>query len=204
MKTRQSSFLSIIVVGFSLMTCLSSLAESRVKTPPPLDIGAQFVASGWMGDGEQGEMYIKLIQGSKENPHSAPVCIKVIYTTPGPKQWAGIYWQNEPNNWGDKPGTSFKGYGYTNVTFWIRGDKGGEIVRFIAGGIESDGKKYKDSFKVSTGQVVLKKEWTQYNINLKGHDLSSVIGGFAFTVSVSENPEGIVFYLDDIRYENID
>ena len=204
MKVISKKLLLSLAIGMTLVACLNSSAESQEEAPKPLDIGTQFVASGWMGDGELGPPYVTLSQGSKENPHSKPVCIKVTYMSPGAKdKWAGIYWQNKPNNWGDQPGENLTKFGYNALTFWARGDKGGEVLRFIAGGIDTPGKPYKDSFKVDTGLIALEQDWKQYTIDLEGQDLSSVIGGIAWASGFFDNPEGLIFYLDDIRYERI-
>jgi hypothetical protein len=47
----------------------------------------------------------------------------------------------------------------------------------------------------------LNKEWTQYTIDLKGKDMSYVIGGFVWAGNLDNNPEGATFYLDEIKYE---
>ncbi|NIM13974.1 MAG: hypothetical protein GTO45_18165 [Candidatus Aminicenantes bacterium] len=171
------------------------------KKGEPLDVWAKFTAAGWMGDGEYGEKYIQLAEAWKENPHSAPLCIRITYT-PGPKKgWAGIYWQNEPDNWGDEPGDNLQKIGYKKLTFWARGENGGEVVEFKAGGINAPGKAYRDSFEVNLGKVVLEKTWKQFTIDLEGQDLSSVIGGFCWVASRAANPKGLTFYLDDIYYK---
>ncbi|MGD2087151.1 MAG: hypothetical protein PVH61_13290 [Candidatus Aminicenantes bacterium] len=174
--------------------------QEREKKRVPFDIWAKFIAAGWLGDGEYGEKYVQLFEAWKQNPHSPPICIKIVYH-PGPKGWAGIYWQNKPDNWGDQPGENFQKMGYKKLTFWAKGEKGGEVVEFKAGGINAPVKKYRDSFEVSLGKVVLKKTWKQYIINLENEDLSSVIGGFCWVTSKTANPEGLTFYLDDIYYE---
>ena len=46
----------------------------------------------------------------------------------------------------------------------------------------------------------LTNEWTQYNIPLRNADLSSVIGGFCWAANVNANPNGLTFYLDDIKF----
>jgi len=51
------------------------------------------------------------------------------------------------------------------------------------------------------GPVTLKPEWARYEIDLAGKDLSSIIGGFMFVASAKRNPQGFVFYLDDIYFE---
>lgn len=42
-----------------------------------------------------------------------------------------------------------------------------------------------------------------YAIDLKGQSLDNVIGAFAWIARKSDNPTGLVFYLDDISYEGI-
>ncbi|MCK5056365.1 MAG: hypothetical protein KAT34_06910 [Candidatus Aminicenantes bacterium] len=166
----------------------------------PFDVASRFSASGWMGDGESGTKYVQLIKACKINPYSTPYCIKITYT-PGPKKWAGIYWQNKPNNWGDFRGEDFSRAGYKKLTFWARGENGGEVVEFKAGGINAPGKNHRDSFEVSSGKVVLERTWEQYTLNLESEDLSCVIGGFCWVASRAANPDGLTFYLDDIYYD---
>ncbi len=189
-------FSAIVFVFFNLI----SLGQAQTKKSEPLDVWAKFVASGWMGDGELGTKYIQLFEACKENPHSVPICIKIVYK-PGPKGWGGIYWQNKADNWGDFKGEDFSRARYKKITFWARGEKGGEVVEFKAGGINAPGKKYRDSFEVILGKVVLESNWRRYTLNLEGKDLSSVIGGFCWVASGSSNPDGLTFYLDDIYYE---
>ena len=197
---RERKSIIFYVVFFTLcVTFAASPGGKGAQNPQPFDVLSKFYAAGWMGDGEQGTKYVQLFEAWEKNPHSAPVCVKIIYN-PGPKGWAGIYWQNKPNNWGDKPGKNLKKYGYKKLTFWAKGEKGGEMVEFKAGGISS-GKKYADSFEVSTGKVILGKEWKQYTLDLEDEDLSSAIGGFCWVASKSGNSRGLTFYLDDVYYD---
>ena len=165
-----------------------------------IDVASKFCPSGFMGDGEQGNRFITYLGASTENPYSGTTCIKIQYK-PGPVMWGGFYWQNKPGNWGDKQGENYTGENYTKVTFYAHGKNGVEVVEFKAGGIKAAGKKYNDSFESSLGKVTLEKNWKAYEINLKNMDLSSVIGGFCWVVSATDNPEGVTFYLDDIKYE---
>ncbi len=165
------------------------------------DVLARFTASGWMGDAEQGQTYLQLEEASKENPHSGPSCVKVVYAKPGPLRWAGVYWQHPADNWGDSPGMDFQAEGYARLTLWARGRSGGEVVEFKAGGIRTPGKTYHDSFSASTGKVTLSDQWQRFAIDLRGADLSSVIGGFCWVASASSNPNGLTFYIDDVFYE---
>ena len=155
-----------------------------------------YIPSGWMGD--YGD--IKFDDKYMQNPHSGTTSIRIEYNNKATQgaRWAGIYWQNPPNNWGTRPG----GYDLTGakkLTFWARGDKGGErIEEFKIGGITGE---YADSDVSGIGPVVLTQEWQQYTIDLEGKDLSSISGGFCWATNLDVNPEGATFYLDDIKYE---
>ena len=75
------------------------------------------------------------------NPHSGKTCLKVDYTASD--NWGGVVWQNPANNWGDKAG-GWNLTGAKKLTFWARGDKGGEVVTFLFGLIGKD-KTYHDT-----------------------------------------------------------
>jgi hypothetical protein len=155
-----------------------------------------YIPSGWMGD--YGD--IGLDKAYKQNPHAGDTCLRIAYNAKAAQgaRWAGIYWQNPANNWGDVDG-GFDLSRATKLTFWARGEKGGErIEEFKAGGITG---KFSDSDSASIGPIVLNKDWTEYAIDLKGKDMSYVIGGFCWATNADVNPEGATFYLDDIKYE---
>ena len=155
-----------------------------------------YIPSGWMGD--YGD--IKMNDQAADNPHSGTTCIQFIYSAKKSQSqgWAGVYWQNPANNWGNKKG-GFDLTGMTKLTFWARGAKGGErIEEFKVGGIMGE---FSDSDSATIGPVILNKEWTQYTIDLKGKDMSYVIGGFCWSANVDNNPEGATFYLDEIKFE---
>ena len=154
-----------------------------------------FIPSGWMGD--YGD--ITLDENWQENPHSGETCIKITYSAKATQgnRWAGIYWQNPANNWGTVDG-GFDLTGASKLTFWARGEKGGEKAEFKVGGIRN---RYSDSAVAGLGPVVLSKEWRKYEIDLKGKDMSYIIGGFCWVTNQVSNPEGCTFYLDDIKYE---
>ena len=159
-------------------------------------INNHFIPSGWMGD--YGD--IRYDAGSSDDPYLGNSCIKIIYSGKGSQgaRWAGIYWQNPANNWG----TVDAGFDLSKaekLTFWAKGEKGGErIEEFKVGGIMGE---YSDSDLAVIGPVILTPEWKQYTIDLKGKDMSYIIGGFVWATNVDVNPEGATFYLDEIRFE---
>ena len=159
--------------------------------------GNHFIPSGFMPDGK----CLVLTDTWTENCHSGSSCIKIAYDVACSKaaaKWAGVYWQNPANNWGNRKG-GFDLNGATKLTFWAKGEKGDErIEEFKMGGVTGD---YPDTDTAMIGPVVLTKEWKEYTIDLRGKDLSYVSGGFAWSTNTDVNPESCTFYLDDIKYE---
>jgi len=163
------------------------------------DKGAQgnhFIPSGWMGD--YGDLRIE--DGNTIDPADGKTSIKWTYSGAAKQgaNWAGCFWQNPANNWGDKLG----GYdltGYKRLTFWAKGQKGGEsIAEFKVGGITGE---HGDTDSQSIGPVELTKEWKKYTIDLADKNLSKIVGGFAWSASRDNNPDGFVIFLDEIRFE---
>ncbi len=111
-------------------------------------------------------------------------------------QWAGIVWQSPEGDWGDKDG----GYdikGASKLSFWAKGEKGGEEVKFEYG-ILARTAKFFDTARDSM-TVKLTRDWKEYSFDLKGKDLSRIKSGFCWVIAPP--PSGVTFYLDDIRYE---
>ena len=155
-----------------------------------------FIPAGWMGD--HGD--IKYEGASKEDPYLGESCIKITYSGKRAQgaEWAGIYWENPANNWGSVD-AGFDLSKATSLTFWARGEKGGErIEEFKTGGLMGE---FSDSDSGVVGPVILNKEWTKYTIDLKGKDMSYIYGGFCFSTNVDNNPDGAVFYLYEIKFE---
>jgi hypothetical protein len=149
-----------------------------------------YIPSGWLGNRDG----IGYASDCGANPHSGKTCIKLEYRAPG--DWGGIVWQNPENDWGDKPG----GYNLTGakrLTFWARGEEGGERVDFSYGGIHND-KPFHDSSDGRLG-VELTKDWKEYAIDLAGKDVSCIKTGFGWSLRGAGKP--VTFYLDDIQYE---
>ncbi|GEM_PF-5368449 len=189
---------SLTVTDNSGLTDVAVENVTVVEAPsPPYNVEEYFIPSGWMGD--TGD--IELNTASTIDPHSGSTCIKIVYTPAGTNGWAGIYWQSQDQNWGDYPGHDLSGA--TKLTFWARGENGGEKAEFKVGGIKETGKPYYDSIypAVGTGVLVLTSTWQQYTIDLTGKDMSNIIGGFVWATNKTNNPDGCTIYLDDIVFE---
>ncbi|MFH0880365.1 MAG: hypothetical protein V2A34_11685 [Lentisphaerota bacterium] len=152
-----------------------------------------FSPSGYMGDIAD----LKL-SGAYKNLHQEGYpCLKVTYLAEGHQGWAGVGWQNPANNWGEFDG----GYNLSNaklLSFWARGEKGGEIVEFKLGGTAAN---YPDSENLTTGPLTLQNVWTQYALDLSQADLFYISAGFGMVVKQDSNPNGCTFYIDDVKYE---
>lgn len=156
--------------------------------------GNHFYPSGWMGDISS----ISFDSNWTSNCYSGTGCIKITFTA-NDSNWAGIYWQEPENNWGTVLNAGYDISGATKLTFWAKGAIGGERVEFYVGGITGP---YPDSLpKTSTGYITLTNYWQKYTIDLAGEDLSHIIGGFGWITNDSNNPNGAIFYLDDIKYD---
>ena len=192
---------AVLIGSFIGLTMVDAQAQKKATFPfyvykDKVSRENHYCASGWMGDYGA----IKINDNWKENPKDGQSCMKWSYSgepTQG-AAWAGCFWQNPPNNWGKIKG----GYDLTGakkVTFWARGEKGGEIVEFKIGGMMGD---YSDTTERTTGPIGLTKEWKEYTIDLTDEDLSYMSGGFCWVVAGTDVPEeGITFYLDEIVYE---
>ena len=158
---------------------------------------SHFAASGFMPDGRCvaiNDVWVDNCGGSRS-------CIQAKFDrdcTATSTGWAGIYWLEPANNWGDVKG-GFNLTGAHKLVFWARGEKGGEVVTFKMGGVGM-GHKYPDSDGASSEPIVLTKDWKEYSIDLTGKDLSHIIGGFAWIGTAKENQSNITFYLRDIYY----
>jgi hypothetical protein len=156
-------------------------------------------------------------EGYRIDPHSGKTCIRVSFKSQG-NNWGGWYFMNgimqgndniSTQNWGDYPEAGINLQGSKNLSFWAKGEKGGERIEFFCCGVGrnpnngSPIKPYPDSSpKISTGYIILSEEWKFYTINLEGRDLRYVLGGFGWVTNSLQNSNAdITFYLDDITFQ---
>ncbi len=180
-------------------------SESDQEKPEPFwvykDVGTRgnhYVPSGFMPNGKCLEFNDRWTEDCRQGK----TCIKIVYDiecSRNDQKWAGVYWLNPANNWGGRKGGGFNLSEYSKLTFWAKGEQGGErIEEFKIGGINGT---YPDSDMAIIGPVILTEEWREYSFDLRGKDLSYISGGFAWSATVEFNPDGCTFYLDDIKYE---
>lgn len=180
-------------------------AEYLVRPYPPIYVYADagspdnhFVPEGWMGC-HQG---VTVDENDQTRPLSGTSAIRITYVPqPGCKdKWAGIYWWHPPGgNWCDLPG-GFDLRGWTKLTFWARGERGGEVAEFKVGGLKTASGAPCDSLQPpkTTYPLQLSAEWAQYEISLYGGNLSHLAGGFVWVTNAKAET---TIYLDEIRFE---
>lgn len=181
-----------------MLICGISRAQS---IRAPFAVSEHFAPTGWMGEASQGSIQIRIDENYTRKPRPGDTdgkCIRIAWE-PRMSTWAGLYWQSPAGNWGAEPGRSVEGA--TKIAFWAAGGNGSEVIEFKAGGLRTLNMPYKDSFAASLRPVRLTTGWRRYEISLKGQNLGSVIGAFAWVVRKADNSGSVVFYLDDIRYE---
>ncbi len=195
------------------------LGAKLLKTPPvnpedsdvfyiyqDAELERHFAPSGYMGD--TGDIHI--VDTDTTQPHSGRTSIRVTYTTNGngpntcgyapPCKWAGVYWQEPPNNWGNDSFWAREGYDlsrFRKLRFAARAEKACS-VEFKVGGLIGP---YGDDLKYPRSVLAkLTTDWQEYEIDLNGASLTHIIGGFAWVTNWDANPKGATFYLDDIRF----
>lgn len=173
------------------------------------DAGAphnHFVPEGWMGCIEG----IEVEEDDQTDPYLGTSAIRITYQSQSQcsDKWAGIYWwyppQKKPDEdvvwYRDSRGEGYDLRGYTKLTFWAKGENGGEIIECKVGGLSNENKEIVDSLEepVTSYNIILTDTWEPYTISLYRRDLSHVAGGFIWTTA-SAGPNTI--YLDEIRFE---
>jgi hypothetical protein len=199
-------------------------------TPPPVQPEMQtaanadimqlgFIPAGFMGSAQKGET-VELDQGSTEQPHSEPVCIKLVYKPQTPETasdqsrvpWFAIAWQyttGDPN-WGDDPGRDLDAgreepSRFHSLRVWARGTlTNGKppVVQFKSGGGTKRGleKEKQASYEVVDQFRPLTTSWSEYCLDLSKSRLSNVVSAFTIVMERAANSSGAVVYLDDIHF----
>jgi len=172
----------------------------------------------------------ELQEDCTDSPHSGDTCIRCTQNVSG-TGWGGWMFLNgympegttsPAINDHTSVGAGMNLTGATELRFWARGEKGGEILDFSTMGFDwgvdtsmplSDAAD--SSNKASLRNVKLTTEWKEYSIPIDRDDadLSCIANGFSFAMDDGENAplfsdvapmeKNAVFYLDDIRFVGV-
>jgi hypothetical protein len=133
------------------------------------------------------------------NSHSGRASLRMDYrpTLASSLGWAGVYFLYPDGNWGQFPGRNLSGA--TKLSFWVCAYHDTH-AEFFLGGIKDPRFAYFDTLpKISTGVVTVSSTWQRHEIDLTGHDLSSVIGGFGVAMSREQDARSTTLLLDDVE-----
>ena len=199
--------------GVSPPTSLTINIEARaIPVTASVSLDALAIPAGWMtgSSGKDPEPFIDLAT-SPTDCYTGSDCFQISYEPGG--IWGGIFW------WPLICGESGTDEAWNRVTsgtcginvleagslsavhrltFYARGDQGGEIVEFKVGAVDILPKPGR-----SLGKVTLTLNWEQYEIDLGGMYLTDAIGLFSWVAADDFNPQGAIFYLDDIQFEGV-
>lgn len=210
-KTRSSQIMCCVIATVFVFTFAVNMLQAQ--TTPAEDAfyiykdvnyaDNHFTPSGYMGD--VGDI---TINNAFDKGCVAETCIQVVYTKkgngpnkcnyPAPCKWAGVYWQEPPNNWCDET-LKDKGIAalsaYTRLVFAAKAERNCKI-EFKVGGLPCDSLQPPRSIVAE-----LTPEWKDFTIDLSGANLTHIVGGFVWATNWDTNPDGATFYLDNIRFE---
>jgi hypothetical protein len=163
------------------------------------------------GDAMHGNNYLKTFSTVVDEE-----CCNSIQYTPGPQGVAGISY--EANQTLDLAGAK-------RVVFFVKGERGGERISFMAAGSSNFPQTPEPSgalstipplsasqartdifedknFSKVTEDLVLSNDWTRYQINLNGTDLTRITNPFGFVVSKDNNVgRAVTFSLKGVTYD---
>lgn len=178
-------------VDAPLKTLAARKAEFPLIVYAEADSAQSYIPAGWMGDTTS----IKLDPLCSEQPRSGKTCLRCDFTAN--KGWGGVVWQSPAQDWGDRVG-GFDLSGAKRLTFWARGEKGGEVIGFKFGILGRD-KRFFDTGEGGVERVTLTREWKQHEITIGKQDLTRIKTGFVWNLASTGAP--ITFYLDDVQWE---
>lgn len=125
-------------------------------------------------------------------------CYRIAWQ-PEQGKWIGLWWIYKDADGGTWPQIGQPGCRLTQaymLTFWARGERGGEVVEFATAFYANQSSPF--------APITLTTTWTQYTIDLSNAKLAHVVGGFAWIFAEADNGlQNTTFYLDDIRFHGI-
>jgi hypothetical protein len=182
----------------------------------PFAVDTRFIASGYEGDvAAIVESATSTTCGGNRATASAMLgaCHTFTYSAApaggANAGWVGVIWQYPANNWGASQGWAIPS-GATKVSFWVRGQAGGETVAFNAGGTNfgnapSPTAPCPDTVTASAPAKHLTTTWQHVTMAVTGGTYpGGVIDGFQILAVASAQPAPgtpVTFYIDDIEWQ---
>lgn len=183
-----------------------------VSSPSSVRLDAlDAIPAGWMSGNPSGPDAFIGLSGGRTDCYTGSDCIQITYRPGG--GFGGIFWwpvtcgsSGTPDVWkkvkDGSCGINVLARGNLDsvnyLTFWARGNQGGEVIEFKIGAEDISPQPGR-----SLGKVSLVNAWQRYEIDLQGLDLTNAIALFAWVAADLDNSQETVFYLDDIQFEGM-
>jgi len=159
--------------------------------------GNLYAPSGWM-NAFTGNV-LEVDTASTEVVLSGQTTLRIAWTgEPGDDatRWAGVLFE-WPDGLleGTSSGDGWDLSGASALTFWAKSGSGPDGVQVGVGATAFDGFEMRE-------WIILGEQWNQYAIDVSGHDLSNLNGGFVvvFNDSYDIGGDGVTVYLDDVAF----
>jgi CHAT domain-containing protein len=194
-----------------LIIAVLGLGLYRTATSRAVSLDAVGIPAGWMSEQGQSSDPSSIIQlsHSPQGCHTGEDCVQVQYQAGA--TWSGVVWwpkacgpKGTPEAWERAKScacasdllTAGNFSRVSKVSFWARGERGGEVVEFRVGDDTLCPRPGR-----SSGLLTLSTDWKQYEIDLTGIDMKQAVGLFMWIATDLHNPSGATFYLDDVQFE---
>jgi hypothetical protein len=160
------------------------------------EIPLNYPWTGYMGE-HNGNSALNIDTTWPIQSESGMYCARISYDRTK-EQWAGLFVQGD-GTWNRGPRIGLNLAGARKLVFYAKGDVGLENVKFGYGYDNPDQSRFTDS-SYGSRMISLTNEWQKYEFDLAGKDLSHINGLFMFSVDKFNNPNSVIFYLDNITY----
>lgn len=187
-----------LLLAFPLSGVDLSIAQKAEAGKLPMEVRDVFKLEPKMGDAKRGSAYVKIEQDFVDPDNHCEFCLRVEYV-PGPDGKAGLAY------------TIDKGIDMNDakrLTFWVKGEKGGEKVTFKAAG--KDLESYQagkglvtiQKFAAITSDITLGSDWKKYEIDLRNADLTKITEAFGFDFNRPSDGKLMIFYLKGVTIDS--
>jgi hypothetical protein len=188
---RRTKWLTLIIIIYACAFLFPAAADLAVYDELPLE----YLWSGY--EGSNNGVSLNVDPFFESDPHQGSVCTKVTYDS-SKEDYAGLYILVTGNTQrGPGIGVSIPDAKY--LEFYAKGAQGGEKVSFGYGMPSS-----KDNLNADSSNYIqmatLTDRWERIVVDLRDKSLSHINGLFRFYIKKEDNPNGCIFYLDNINY----
>ena len=202
------ALVSVVAYNRDLASPQSSISISTAA-PPAVQLDALGIPAGWMAEKNHDPSTVIHVSASPKGCHTGADCVRMQYR-PG-ASWAGIVWWPESCGsegtqaaWNQARACSCaidvlsagNLHTVSRISFWARGERGGEVLKFKVGDDTLCPKPGR-----SSRLLTLTADWKRYEIDLAGLDMKRAVGLFIWVADRLHNPDGATFDLDDVQFE---